>query len=394
MRVTLRHGGGRSESARFDWVVGCDGAHSAVRHAAGLEFAGAQYEQDFVLADVAIRWNAPRQIYFFFGKGRNAVVLPLADGLSRIIGLTGQPPPESVAGVADEPSLEEFSQLLAEVCPFVVRAAAAALAGALSPAPSRRVALSRRAPARRRRCRAHPQPGRRPGHEHRHPGRDATSAGSWRWSRAARRRALLDSYDEERRPVGQRLLQFTDRLFSLAASSNPIVIWAAQQAGARGGAARCWRRPARRKVAFRFISQLGIRYSGSSLVGDAGERAPDALVDGVNHLVDAYNHPKHHLVVFGDGAEFLRAAIARYAPLLDGVVIADDATARRRYGAHRRRLGAGAPRSIHRRARAVVRRRAARSPTSARRSGSARRSDRCDTAPPPRGWRRAARSRR
>src|SRR5206468_8128605 len=63
--VTLRHGSGRSESARFDWVVGCDGAHSAVRHAAGLEFAGAQYEQDFMLADVAIRWNAPRQIYFF-----------------------------------------------------------------------------------------------------------------------------------------------------------------------------------------------------------------------------------------------------------------------------------------------------------------------------------------
>jgi 2-polyprenyl-6-methoxyphenol hydroxylase-like FAD-dependent oxidoreductase len=30
--VTLRRGDGRLETARFDWVAGCDGAHSVVRH--------------------------------------------------------------------------------------------------------------------------------------------------------------------------------------------------------------------------------------------------------------------------------------------------------------------------------------------------------------------------
>ncbi|MCU1277117.1 MAG: 2-polyprenyl-6-methoxyphenol hydroxylase, partial [bacterium] len=149
--------------------------------------------------------------------------------------------------------------------------------------------------------------------------------------------SLLDSYDEERRPVGERLLQFTDRIFSLATSANPLIIWARNRLVPLF-APRLMKTAARRKLAFRFVSQLGITYRGSSLVGDCpncGDRAPDAtigaLVDGVNHLVDSFNSPLHHLVVFGDGAEFLRAAVARFAPQLDGVVV-DDATARRRYG--------------------------------------------------------------
>jgi hypothetical protein len=141
--------------------------------------------------------------------------------------------------------------------------------------------------------------------------------------------SLLDSYDEERRPVGQRLLQFTDRLFSMATSSNPLVIWARNRL-VPVFAPLMLRTPARRKLAFRFISELGITYAGSSLVGDCGERAPDAIVANGNHLVDEFKHPRHHLVVFGSGADFLRAALARYAPHLDGVLV-DDATARKRY---------------------------------------------------------------
>ena len=49
--VTLDRDGRRSEvSAAF--VVGCDGAHSAVRHLLNLPFEGAQYEDLFLLADV------------------------------------------------------------------------------------------------------------------------------------------------------------------------------------------------------------------------------------------------------------------------------------------------------------------------------------------------------
>lgn len=316
-----------SERARFDWVVGCDGAHSAVRHAAGLEFAGAAYEQDFVLADLKIAWDAPERVYFFLGRGKNAVVLPLRDGQQRIIGTWGAPPPE---GAGDEPSMAELEALMREVCP---------LAHTLgTPTWKARFRLHHRGVSRHRAGRLLVAGD--AAHIHSPAGGQGMNTGiqdainlGWKLALVARGEApatLLDSYDEERRPVGQRLLQFTDRLFSVATSANPLVVWARNRL-VPVFAPLILRTPARRKVAFRFISQLGIRYTGSSLVGDCGERAPDAIVANGNHLVDEFKHPLHHLVVFGDGDGFLRAAIARFAPHLDGVVV-HDATARKRYG--------------------------------------------------------------
>ena len=49
--VTLSRQGQRQDlTARF--VVGCDGAHSAVRHLLNLPFEGAEYTDLFLLADV------------------------------------------------------------------------------------------------------------------------------------------------------------------------------------------------------------------------------------------------------------------------------------------------------------------------------------------------------
>jgi 2-polyprenyl-6-methoxyphenol hydroxylase-like FAD-dependent oxidoreductase len=49
--ATLDRRGERLEVAAL-FLVGCDGAHSAVRHLLNLSFAGAQYEASFMLADV------------------------------------------------------------------------------------------------------------------------------------------------------------------------------------------------------------------------------------------------------------------------------------------------------------------------------------------------------
>jgi len=46
--------GGRDESLRAGWLLGCDGAHSTVRHRVGVEFAGAPEPNDWMLADVRI----------------------------------------------------------------------------------------------------------------------------------------------------------------------------------------------------------------------------------------------------------------------------------------------------------------------------------------------------
>jgi 2-polyprenyl-6-methoxyphenol hydroxylase-like FAD-dependent oxidoreductase len=58
--VTLEHAGGMREEAAFRWVVGCDGAHSVVRHAAGIAFDGDAFPGAFMLGDVRIDWDVPR----------------------------------------------------------------------------------------------------------------------------------------------------------------------------------------------------------------------------------------------------------------------------------------------------------------------------------------------
>ena len=52
VRCVLRRADGRTETVRADYVVGCDGAHSAVRKQAAIPFEGDAYLQDFMLGDV------------------------------------------------------------------------------------------------------------------------------------------------------------------------------------------------------------------------------------------------------------------------------------------------------------------------------------------------------
>ena len=48
-----------TEKARFKYVVGCDGAHSSVRRALGIDFDGDAFPMDFMLGDVHIAWGSP-----------------------------------------------------------------------------------------------------------------------------------------------------------------------------------------------------------------------------------------------------------------------------------------------------------------------------------------------
>ena len=72
----LRHLDGREESCRAPWLIGCDGAHSAVRHALGIPFTGEAEPNDWMLADVhvegplaadevSIFWHASGVLAFF-----------------------------------------------------------------------------------------------------------------------------------------------------------------------------------------------------------------------------------------------------------------------------------------------------------------------------------------
>jgi 2-polyprenyl-6-methoxyphenol hydroxylase-like FAD-dependent oxidoreductase len=75
-----------SSMLRAAWVVGCDGAHSAVRSAVGIAFEGDSYEEDFLLADVRMDWPFPAdEVNLFFSPSGLMVVAPLPGDRFRIV---------------------------------------------------------------------------------------------------------------------------------------------------------------------------------------------------------------------------------------------------------------------------------------------------------------------
>ena len=169
VQVVLRHQDGRQERVAARWLIGADGAHSRVRQAAGIPFPGATYAEEFIQADARLDWELPDgQLYIFPGPdGLLAVWTMPGPHRFRIFGNTS-PSPRSDA--AAEPSLAEIQALLDARLPLPARI--------VTTTWTARYRLHRRGVSRYRQGRvflagdaAHPQPGRSPGHEHRHPGR-------------------------------------------------------------------------------------------------------------------------------------------------------------------------------------------------------------------------------
>lgn len=104
--VRLSSGSGATEEVRARFLIGCDGAHSAVRKGLGLSFEGGAFAEEYMLADVVADWDLP------YGYGVRAthtgadgstddllVCIPLpGDGRYRMSMLV---PPELSAGAAD-----------------------------------------------------------------------------------------------------------------------------------------------------------------------------------------------------------------------------------------------------------------------------------------------------
>jgi hypothetical protein len=168
--------------------------------------------------------------------------------------------------------------------------------------------------------------------------------------------SLLDSYHEERHPVGQRLLRTTDRMFNVAATHNPLFTSLRNALIPRVLPWALGKR-SRRARAFRFVSQLGIKYPESPIVDEdlsgadrmfrrgpaAGHRAPDGPLrvagDGSRaSLFSRLRGTPHHLLLFaGRGpasdAE-VRNLLAGYEGMIQPHLI---------FAKEHGRIGSGAP---------------------------------------------------
>lgn len=102
--ATLRRGDGTIESARAEYLVGCDGARSAVRHALGIEFEGYTEPETFLLGDVRIDGGGldSNNIYVWWHDGGTIALFPYADHVWRMFARR-----EDAEGEAP-PTLEEL----------------------------------------------------------------------------------------------------------------------------------------------------------------------------------------------------------------------------------------------------------------------------------------------
>src|SRR6476646_8288638 len=108
--ATLDCNGTRADvTAAF--VVGCDGAHSTVRHLLNLPFHGAEYEASFLLADVdtndAFRADELQLCPSALGP---VAIFPMSATRRRIVATIARPE-------GDAPSLELVQRILAERAP-------------------------------------------------------------------------------------------------------------------------------------------------------------------------------------------------------------------------------------------------------------------------------------
>lgn len=75
--ASVRDDDGREDRVSARYVVGCDGARSTVRTAAGIEFQGSSYPQTFVLADVEAAGLAPDAAHVFLADRGMLFIFPL-----------------------------------------------------------------------------------------------------------------------------------------------------------------------------------------------------------------------------------------------------------------------------------------------------------------------------
>jgi 2-polyprenyl-6-methoxyphenol hydroxylase-like FAD-dependent oxidoreductase len=266
--ATLEHGGALTAvSAAF--LVGCDGAHSAVRHGLGIPFEGAAYEDSFLLADVETNEALPGDELQLCPSERGPVaIFPMSAVRRRVVATV-----ERAEG--DAPSLELVRRILAERAPRGLEARA------LHWSSYFRI---------HHRHVAHLRSGRTflagdAAHIHSPFGGQGMNTGLhdvwnlvWKLDLFLNLRGnerLLDSYEAERLPVIRHVIDMTDAMTRVMGTPSRLVQML------RDAVIPMASRLAPFQHAFvERLSELGIAYAGSPIVEGPGKRYLDDAMRG------------------------------------------------------------------------------------------------------------------
>lgn len=320
VEVTLQRDG-KDERVRVPWVVGCDGAHSEVRHALALPFEGLRYDEPFVLADVTLDCNLPDDEAHSFLSARGILLcLPLpGERRWRLV---------AEGSASDPPTLAELSAVLAERGPRDAKIVDAQWTASFR--------VHRRIVQRYRVGRVFLAGD--AAHIHSPMGGQGMNTGiqdafnlAWKLALVvggAARPELLDSYHAERRPVAAATLSGTDLATRAVTLRNPL----ARELRDRLASLLSSLEVVQRRV-LASASEIGIGYRRSAIVSEyraplvdsrlkraadnerpsvadwfdfgaaprPGDRVPDVALDEHTHLHALLRGNDHTLLLF-DGA--------------------------------------------------------------------------------------------
>jgi hypothetical protein len=308
--ATLRQPGGETRTIQAAWVAGCDGARSSVRTLSGIDFPGAPYEHVFFVADVEASGGmvADEVNVYLWRAGFHRFFPMRGQDHWRIVGIV----PPQLRGQSDLDFAAVVPSLHGEAGPNLSIKACSWFST---------YRIHHRAAERFRagRCFVLGDAA----HVHSPVGAQGMNTGlqdaynlAWKLALVIDGKAdasLLDSYEAERHPVAQRLLDTTDRGFRLVVSDSWLAGLFRTKVLARI-AAFAVNRPRVRRLAFRTVSQTGIHYRASPLsvaLADLPKEAPQPgdrfpwmhlqLEAGgpVQDLFEALDDTRFNLLVFG-----------------------------------------------------------------------------------------------
>lgn len=317
-RATVRGRDGVKED-KYVWVAGCDGPASTVRRLAGIGWSGSAYRHDILLADVELAGSVRSDLlHVGLGRGGLCLLFPCGETASWRLLATRQANASTTAPGQFGPPLPraELARVLAE----------ARIPARISDvAWSSRIGLQHRLADSYRRGAvfiagdaAHVNSP--AGGQGMNTGiQDAANLG-WKLafaSHSSRPQELLDSYEQERRPLARAVRRLTDVAFLAESGTDPLTAWVRGSIAPHVGKLLPIVMGRRRLVAhgFRLVAQLGVGYRRSVLSVPhspwwarglrPGERLPDAnvTVDGrAARVHEAIASPGVHLLIGPDGS--------------------------------------------------------------------------------------------
>ena len=278
--AVVKHADGSQREIVASWVAGCDGARSIVRESCGITFAGAPYEHVFFVADTEMTGKmVPEEVNVYLFRDGFHLLFPMrGKNHWRIAGIL---PP----ALRNKPDLK-----FGEVIPSLQNEAGDQLAiKSCSWFSTYRIHHRAAVRFRDRRCFLLGDAA----HIHSPVGAQGMNTGlqdaynlAWKLALVIKKRAtpaLLESYGQERIPVAKALLSGTDRAFRIVVSDSWFLGLLRTKVLSRI-AAFAVNRKAMQRIAFRTVSQTGIRYPQSSL-----SKSLDALPETAPQAGDRFS---------------------------------------------------------------------------------------------------------